>query len=106
MPVFLNLPAREVRSRGCITVGLINNMSDEALKATERQYTSLLGSASGGMQVHLSFYTLPEVPRNDASAHHIEAHYSSIDDLWEGELDGLIVTGREPRAAKLTAEPN
>ncbi|MGA3227772.1 MAG: homoserine O-succinyltransferase [Acidobacteriaceae bacterium] len=104
MPVYLNLPDGEVRSRGCITVGLINNMSDEALKTTERQYTSLLGSASGGMQVHLSFYTLPEVPRNDASARHIAAHYSSIDDLWEGELDGLIVTGREPLAAKLTDE--
>lgn len=105
MPVFLNLPVGEVRSSSCITVGLINNMPDEALKATERQYTSLLGSASGGMQVHLSFYTLPGVPRNDASSRHIAAHYSSIDDLWEGELDGLIVTGREPLAAKLIDEP-
>jgi homoserine O-succinyltransferase len=105
MPVSLNLPAGEVRSRRCITIGLINNMSDEALKGTERQYISLLGSASGGMQVHLSLYTLPEVPRNDASARHIAAHYSSIDDLWESELDGLIVTGREPLAAKLTDEP-
>jgi homoserine O-succinyltransferase/O-acetyltransferase len=105
MPVFLNLPATEIRSGKCITVGLINNMADEALKATERQYTSLLDSASGGMQVHLSLYTLPEVPRSEASARHIAAHYSSIDDLWEGELDGLIVTGREPLAAKLTDEP-
>jgi homoserine O-succinyltransferase/O-acetyltransferase len=105
MPVFLNLPASEIRSGNCITVGLINNMADEALKATERQYTSLLGSASGGMQVHLSLYTLPEVPRSEASARHIAAHYSSIDDLWEGQLDGLIVTGREPLAARLMDEP-
>jgi homoserine O-succinyltransferase/O-acetyltransferase len=105
MPVVLNPSAGEVRSSGRIQVGLINNMSDEALKATERQYTSLLGSASGGMQVHLSFYTLPGIPRSDASARHIAAHYSSIDDLWDGEVDGLIVTGREPLAAKLTDEP-
>ena len=31
---------------GCIEIGLINNMSDEALKATERQFISLLESAS------------------------------------------------------------
>jgi homoserine O-succinyltransferase len=105
MPIFLNLPATEVRSGNCITVGLINNMADEALKATERQYTSLLDSASGGMQIHLSLYTLPEIPRSEASARHIAAHYSSIDDLWEGQLDGLIVTGREPLAANLMDEP-
>jgi homoserine O-succinyltransferase len=104
MPVFLNLAAADVRSGNCITVGLINNMGDEALKATERQYTSLLDSASGGMQVYLSLYTLPEVPRSEASARHIASHYSSIDDLWEGQLDGLIVTGREPLAAKLMDE--
>ena len=105
MPVILKHSAGEVRSSHCIRVGLINNMGDEALKATERQYTSLLGSASGGMQVHLSLYTLPGIPRSDASARHIAAHYSNIDDLWEGEVDGLIVTGREPLAAELTDEP-
>jgi homoserine O-succinyltransferase len=105
MPIFLNLPAAEVRAGNCIKVGLINNMGDEALKATERQYASLLGSASGGMQVHLSLYTLPEIPRSEASARHIAAHYSSIDDLWDGQLDGLIVTGREPLAARLEDEP-
>jgi homoserine O-succinyltransferase len=105
MPIFLNLPAAEVRSSKCINIGLINNMGDEALKATERQYASLLGSASRGMQVHLSLYTLPDIPRSEATACHIAAHYSSIDDLWEGQLDGLIVTGREPLAAKLTDEP-
>ena len=105
MPVSLKQPVGKVRSSNCIHVGLINNMADEALKATERQYTSLLGLASGGMQVHLSFYTLPGIPRSDAGARHIAAHYSSIDDLWEGEIDGLIVTGREPLAAKLTDEP-
>ena len=31
---------------GCIKIGLINNMSDEALKATERQFVSLLDAAS------------------------------------------------------------
>ena len=31
--------------------------------------------------------------------------YSDIDDLWDGDLDGLIVTGAEPRAPNLAEEP-
>ncbi len=90
---------------GCIKIGLINNMSDEALKATERQFISLLESASDNRPVHLSFYTLPGVPRSDFAAGHISRRYSDIEELWERHLDGLIVTGREPKAANLADEP-
>jgi homoserine O-succinyltransferase len=90
---------------GCIKIGLINNMSDEALKATERQFISLLELASDNMPIHLSFYTLPGVPRSDFKAGHIGCRYSNIEDLWDGHLDGLIVTGREPKAANLADEP-
>src|SRR5262249_8678560 len=31
--------------------------------------------------------------------------YSDLDDLWGSQLDGLIVTGTEPRTARLTDEP-
>lgn len=88
----------------CIRIGLINNMSDEALKGTERQYLSLLGAASHGLQIHLSLYTLPGIPRGEASQRHVASIYSSIEDMWDGELDGLIVTGREPLAADLKEE--
>jgi homoserine O-succinyltransferase len=90
---------------GCIKIGLINNMSDEALKATERQFISLLESASDNMPIHLSFYTLPGVPRSGFTAGHISRRYSEIEELWDGHLDGLIVTGREPKAANLADEP-
>ena len=80
-------------------------MSDEALKATERQFISLLESASDNMPIHLSFYTLPGVPRSGLTASHISSRYSNIEDLWDGHLDGLIVTGREPMAANLADEP-
>ncbi len=89
----------------CLKIGLVNNMSDEALKATECQFISLLDSASGNMPVHLSFYTLPGVPRNGLTASHISSRYSNIEDLWDGHLDGLIVTGREPMTANLADEP-
>ena len=90
---------------GCIKIGLVNNMSDEALKATERQIISLLDLASGNIPIHLSFYRLPGVPRNGFTAGHIRSCYSDIEELCDGDIDGLIVTGREPTTAKLEDEP-
>jgi homoserine O-succinyltransferase/O-acetyltransferase len=95
----------DAESANCLKIGLVNNMSDEALKATECQFISLLDSASGNMPVCLSFYTLPGVPRSGLTASHINSRYSNIEDLWGGHLDGLIVTGREPMTANLADEP-
>jgi homoserine O-succinyltransferase/O-acetyltransferase len=90
---------------GCIKIGLVNNMSDEALKATERQFISLLDSASGNVPIHLSLYRLPGVPRSGFTTNHIRSCYSDIEELWDGDIDGLIVTGREPTTANLEDEP-
>src|SRR5271156_5359014 len=100
MPVFF-----DSEPSGGIKICLINNMYDEGPKATERQFVSLLNSASDNMPIHLSLYTLPGVPRNGFTASHISSCYSNIADLWDSDLDGLIVTGREPMAANLSDEP-
>ena len=105
MPVFFDSDSSLSRPSRCITIGLVNNMSDEALKATERQFIALLNAASEDMPIRLSFYTLPGVPRNGLVGSHINNVYSNIEDLWDGHLDGLIVTGREPMAANLSDEP-
>jgi homoserine O-succinyltransferase len=84
---------------------LINNMPDGALEATERQFLSLLDSASEGFSVNLSFYSLPGVPRGEAGQRHIGTGYSSAENLWGASLDGLIVTGREPLMPSLRDEP-
>ena len=87
-----------------ITIGLVNNMSDGALEATERQFLSLLNSASDGLSIQLSLYSLPNIPRNEFGASHVIRHYSSVEDLWNTQLDGLIVTGREPLTPNLEDE--
>jgi homoserine O-succinyltransferase/O-acetyltransferase len=97
--------AVQVRPRNCITIGLINNMPDAALEATERQFLSLLDSASEGIHIRLSFHALPNVPRNEFGARHVRNFYSSVEDLWGKKLDGLIVTGREPVTPNLRDEP-
>lgn len=88
-----------------IAIGLINNMPDGALEATERQFISLLDAASEGIQITLSFHALPNVPRNEMGTRYIRDFYSNVDGLWSGKLDGLIVTGREPLTANLKDEP-
>jgi homoserine O-succinyltransferase/O-acetyltransferase len=88
-----------------IDVGLVNNMPDAALKATERQFVALLGAIAENLEVRLSFYALPEVPRTDWGRSYVASSYAPIDTLWSSRLDGLIVTGTEPQAPSLQDEP-
>lgn len=97
--------AIEEPSGRCIHIGLINNMADGALVATERQFLSLLDAASGELQVRLSLYALSGVSRSEAGARHIENFYAPAESLFGKRLDGLIVTGREPMALRLSDEP-
>ena len=101
----MTTPGSRERASRCLTIGLINNMPDAALDATERQFRSLLHAASDGITVRLVLYALPTVLRSESGERHIASFYSNIEELWETELDGLIVTGAEPRAASLTDEP-
>lgn len=87
----------------CLDIGLVNNMPDPALDATERQFRALLRAADD-VTVNLTLYTLPEVPRTDFGREQVR-RYSDLRDLWKSHHDGLIVTGTEPRAADLKAEP-
>jgi homoserine O-succinyltransferase len=89
----------------CLDIGLINNMSDSALMSTERQLFDLLGAAAGGLFVRLHFYTLETTPRSDWGRDYVRRYYRGTDDLLNRSLDGVIVTGAEPRAASLTEEP-
>src|SRR5687768_11519736 len=88
-----------------LEIGLVNNMPDTALRATERQFVTLLTEAAAGDAVRLTLYTLPDVPRTDWGHAHVARSYRPLEELWESNLDALIVTGTEPRAANLDEEP-
>jgi homoserine O-succinyltransferase len=89
----------------CLTIGLINNMPDAALQATERQFVALLGAAADTFVVRLRPYALPEVPRTDWGRQHVSRFYAPLEELWGSRLEGLIVTGSEPRTPNLMDEP-
>lgn len=80
-----------------VVIGLVNNTAPRAMRATERQFRDVLGLATGGRGFRLELYTLHD-PRSAPG-------YQSLDALWRTRLDGLVVTGMDPRAATLPEEP-
>jgi homoserine O-succinyltransferase len=98
--------AGELDAGKCLTIGLINNMPDAAIEATERQFTDLIRAATPHAVVLLKLFSIPELPRSPAMRRAVAERYCDIAELWGSTLDGLIVTGAEPRAARLTDEPH
>ena len=73
-----------------LVIGLVNNMPPGARRQTEEQFIRLLQAASAGLVVRLRCFG---VGGEDIGA------------LWASQLDGLIVTGAEPRAERMSDEP-
>jgi homoserine O-succinyltransferase/O-acetyltransferase len=88
-----------------IRIALVNNMPDAALEDTERQFSGLLEAAAGGLPIHISLFSLPEIPRGARGKRRIAEAYSGIEALWNGDFDAVIVTGTEPRQPDLRQEP-
>ncbi len=95
----------EPDAEDAIVIGFVNNMPDAALRTTERQFRDLLLAGPFGNRVSIRWFCLPDVPRADIIQPYLHQHYETIDNLWTSDLDGLIVTGAEPRAPGLKQEP-
>jgi len=88
-----------------LNIALINNMPDAALEDTELQFFDLLDDASGDLPVYLKLYSLTGIPRTDRGQRHLNSFYYSLDELWQNQFDGVIITGTEPRRPDLRDEP-
>src|SRR5580693_6653225 len=88
-----------------LTIGLINNMPDAALQATERQFMRLLRQAAGDIRIDFHCFSPPSVRRSQTAQWRVEKQYTGIAELGRLHIDGLIVTGAEPNAATLPEEP-
>jgi homoserine O-succinyltransferase len=89
----------------CLKIALINNMPDSALEDTESQFFDLLERAAADIPVHLKLYSLPEISRSDRAKQHLNSIYFDINDLWNSQFDGVIITGTEPHHPNLRDEP-
>lgn len=92
-------------SADCVRVALINNMPDSALEDTELQFFELLDAAAGDLPVHITLYSLPNIPRGERARRHLDKFYSDIESLWNSRFDGVVITGTEPRKPDLRDEP-
>lgn len=99
------VPAQDDARGAELTIGLINNMPDPALKATERQFMRLLQAAAGPRRIRFHCFSLPSVKRSPEARWHVESEYCDLADLKRQKFDGLIVTGAEPVAPDLDQEP-
>jgi homoserine O-succinyltransferase/O-acetyltransferase len=97
--------SRPAGERAGISVGLINNMGDQALKITERQFGSLLSEAAGDIGVSFRIFALKSTRRSPRALDYIKARYEPASAAMDGDLDGLIITGAQPQADRLTEEP-
>jgi homoserine O-succinyltransferase/O-acetyltransferase len=88
-----------------LSFALINNMPDAALEDTELQFFSLLDEASGDLPIYLRLYSLTGIPRTDRGQRHLDSFYWNLDELWQRQVDGVIITGTEPRQPNLQDEP-
>jgi homoserine O-succinyltransferase len=109
MPLFLDSGQAghsvEFNAPNCLTIGLVNNMPDAAVEATERQFVDLLRAATPNTVVLVKLFAIPELPRAEATLRELAERYRDISQLWHTPLDGLIVTGSEPHAKNLRDEP-
>jgi homoserine O-succinyltransferase/O-acetyltransferase len=109
MPLLLDTAqpgsAIAIHAANCVTVGLINNMPDPALATTERQLIDLFRASTSNTIVRLLLFSIPEVPRGNEVRQELAGRYRNVSELWDTQLDGLVVTGNEPRSENLKDEP-
>lgn len=86
-------------------IGILNMMPDAAIEATERQFFRLIGESNPIAQFNVHLFTLPVFKRNGKAQAHINAHYSTFEEIKKMGLDALIITGANVTQPKLPDEP-
>jgi homoserine O-succinyltransferase len=91
-------------TRATLHIGLVNNMPDMALRATELQFARLLKEAAGNFDVRLHLFAIPEIPRGEAAISRMDGFYADVASLPGAGMDALIITGAEPHTDGLSDE--
>lgn len=107
MPLFIDSGRQQItlNSPKSVVVGLLNNMPDAAIETTERQFADLVRIAAPHAIVIVKLFAAKAMPRGAAAERFLDERYRDVSELWDTELDGLIVTGAQPRAKELVADP-
>lgn len=90
---------------GPIHVALVNNMPDQALATTRSQFERLVVAGADGREINFRSYYVANVARSETARRYLERDHEDMDALYRRGADAMIVTGAEPRAARLQDEP-
>lgn len=97
---------RVTRTRGrALDIAFVNNMPDTALRATERQFRTAVQAGAGPTAIRLHLFTFPGVARSEDALRYFAEGYGVFEEMLSRDFDAVIVTGNEPRAARLDEEP-
>jgi homoserine O-succinyltransferase len=88
-----------------IEIGLVYNLPISAFPATERRYRHLLEKAAGKIPFRLRFFSLSSIDMLPGTGRCVRNIAVDLRDFNCLNIDGLIVTGAEPRATALPKEP-
>jgi homoserine O-succinyltransferase len=92
------------RTRETVHVALVNNMPDDAMRATEIQFARLLKAAAGSLDVRLRLFSLRAIARSEQVRSRMAGFYDDAALLPAANVDALIITGAQPGAADLRQE--
>ncbi len=86
-------------------VGLLNMMPDAAFQVTEQQFIRLVAGSSQTAHFYVHCFTVPGLPRSDATRAYIAQHYEDFASIHADGLDALIITGANVANPRLDQEP-
>lgn len=92
-------------NRAAVHVGLVNNMPDAAMRATEIQFARLLKEAAGSLDVRLRLFSMRSIPRSEETRARMAGFYDDAGFLQAANVDALIITGAQPSTPELHEEP-
>jgi homoserine O-succinyltransferase len=93
--ISLKTSTKHLKAPDMLTLGLVNNMPAAAIHSTERHFRDVLKLAAQDTPFEIRWFRF-------AGAR--PSNYERLEDLWDSHLDGLIVTGAEPKAERLQDE--
>lgn len=91
------------RNRAAIHIGLVNNMPDADMRATELQFARLLKESAGALDVRLRLFSLGGIARGELARSRMDGFYDDAGFLAAANIDALIVTGAGEEDARQQA---
>ena len=80
-------------NRTAVHVGLVNNMPDADMRATELQFAKLLNDSAGALDVRLRLFSFRGIARSEQARSRMDGFYDDAEFLQAANIDALIVTG-------------